>query len=1207
VTRGAAAVPLDFETEVGAGEVAVVLARHPSGALTFHASVERIGPRGPRRRGGGGAVGVGAGRVRFVINPRPVLEEDEAEGAAGPVRRGLVSQAIKFAVVKLKEAVIDRAVSTASRLLIKGLERGWWAARGMEEGWHRVTTSALRAGRLPAVEPADLRGTGRALLLVHGTFSHAASAFRGLADGDFFARARELYGERIFAFNHFTLSKSPEENVAELLRALPAGGLDFDVVTHSRGGLVLRHVIERAELFGGNAARFRLGHAVLVAAPNGGTPWVTPGRWEDTLGLVGNLLEALPIDNPWTDGAAFVANGLTWLAGHVAGDWPGLASMDARGESIAQLQRPPGPAASAYSVLAANAHPSGNLLARMVDAGVDGFFAGANDLVVPSEGGWRIDVGHGLAVPPERVGCFGPGGNLTAGSGALVQHLNFFAQRETADFLWQALRREPQSLGAIDLERALPIRRLFRGAAALKTGNGAPALTVAGARERALAATASATLATAGRAGAERAGAIDTPAGPALCGDEFHLLILHGSQGRRETQILATYRNARVLEPFATRNFSEMSAELAEAKAGAEKAKVKGGPSGPGAALSADAQAGTRFQKIIALDRRIHQCMAGDQSAKMPEQAELEELGRLLFEALFSGNVRRLYDVARSEQRSGLLSVILTCTVPWLAALPWEFALDPSRRKFLATEEIYFIRNVVTAVPAQHGPARRRLRLLVVAASPDDTPDLSEEEEAEKIRRGFKTLIDAGLADVDVLTDATPAALHERTETRRYDVVHFIGHGDFDREAHKGVLLFETADGGQHRAENRTLREILCGRGVQLIFLNACESGRDDYESRNRGVAQALMEGGVPAVVANQYPVLDSSAVAFAEHFYWSLAHGATLGAAARESRIAVNYSREGEMIDWAVPVLLARDPDFRLCEPCQQPLIQGGRRRARARLAPPPRPPLPPLPPPEETTAKRGRTGAGKSKSAKTAKAAKVSRMAVALANAAAALPQRHRVALADLPHGFPELVETLNRLNLAQGAFEFSAVDVTVPLCAWSLQPGKNKLNRTKESYLYADRFAEQLAAKPRELGVEFLACITDRPMVRDTPEGPLYNIHLWWPEVSGPAKDQAPLLLFSTFGQPIPPRGPVAERVLANGLVASLAGILMGGETHRGGPEDCPLYFNPHRDFSYLAGVLRFHDACRRRLEKKFPRELEAFDRMLTVFQPGAVSLA
>ena len=80
------------------------------------------------------------------------------------------------------------------------------------------------------------------------------------------------------------------------------------------------------------------------------------------------------------------------------------------------------------------------------------------------------------------------------------------------------------------------------------------------------------------------------------------------------------------------------------------------------------------------------------------------------------------------------------------------------------------------------------------------------------------------------------------------------------------------------------------------------------------GVAQALVQHGLPALVANQYSVLDSSATSFAQHFYWSIAQGNTVGAAAREARIAVNYSLSGELIDWAVPVVYARDPNLALC-----------------------------------------------------------------------------------------------------------------------------------------------------------------------------------------------------------------------------------------------------------------------------------------------------
>ena len=83
--------------------------------------------------------------------------------------------------------------------------------------------------------------------------------------------------------------------------------------------------------------------------------------------------------------------------------------MDGDGELIAELQQPPGPPADAYSALVANYNPKDEVLMRMVDTGVDQFFGSANDLVVPSEGGWRIDREGSSFIPGARIGCFGPG------------------------------------------------------------------------------------------------------------------------------------------------------------------------------------------------------------------------------------------------------------------------------------------------------------------------------------------------------------------------------------------------------------------------------------------------------------------------------------------------------------------------------------------------------------------------------------------------------------------------------------------------------------------------------------------------------------------------------------------------------------------------------------------------------------------------------
>lgn len=438
---------LDLSCDLEPGHTALLAVRHPSGALTFHRPVDATtrGVRGPST-------------VRFQITPRRTAS------------RGLAGTAIKAIVIKVVKVSADKAASLLLPRLAAAVEAAVWQRRGLAEGWRAVSKETLAAGALVAARPVS---PARSLLFLHGTFSNSAAAYRGLAASSFFDRVKETYGDRIFAFDHFSVSRTPAENARMLLEALPEQVTTFDVVTHSRGGLVLRYLVEQGKTLGDLSRRFTLGRAVLVASPNGGTPLATPGRWEETVGWIANLLEMFP-DNPFTTGADFVANGLVWLANHASGDIPGLHAMDGDGDLIDAMEQPPGPSPEAYSALVANYHPSGSVLQRLLDIGVDQFFGSANDLVVPSEGGWRIDRANGVSIPAARIGCFGPGGNLP---GASVTHVTFFAQPETADFLVHALLGRPQPLNGVDPRRQLPDRRLLRGA--MTDGAVRPALAVA--------------------------------------------------------------------------------------------------------------------------------------------------------------------------------------------------------------------------------------------------------------------------------------------------------------------------------------------------------------------------------------------------------------------------------------------------------------------------------------------------------------------------------------------------------------------------------------------------------------------------------------------------------------------------------------------------------------------------------------------------------
>jgi hypothetical protein len=1009
IRRGTADPELSFEVDTPAHSASVLLIRHPSGAITFHPPDEL----GKVRRGGKNMV-----LARF----RVVLRGSSAQGA----RRGILGKAIRVVVLKVTGAVVDRVLPKAVRVW----ETNAWARAGRQEGWHQVTRESLEAGALePAAPPSDKRS----LLLLHGAFSHGASAFASLSRSEFFTRLASTYDRRIYAFNHYSLSRTPEENARMLLEALDASkSYEFDVVTHSRGGLVLRTLTERPNLLGGAATRVRIGKVVLVASPNEGTPLATADRWQQLLSWVANLLELFP-DNPWSEAASWVVEGLVWIAHRVSGGIPGIGAMDAGSETIAALQDDPPPPRDAYSALVANYRATDDLVQRAIDVGVDLVFAAANDLVVPTEGGWRTGKAVTDFVPCDRIGCFGVGGNLLPTRPSMVSHVSFFDCPETVEFLVRALTDKPQQLQPVAIDRPLPNRR----ASVTDVAATAP---LRASLEGAIGGTEIGEIVPV----PPRAGQLEVYDGEIA---PLHLILLPEQETEQQrntrrsaasvseetlerqisSQMIAIYGSARVLEPFYLRDSQDFDTS----------------------------SAGQRWHAIIQMQERLKSYVDNKPNVTLPEDEDLIQFGTQLFETLFPNRVRRLYDEARARSEGRRLDIIFTSMIPWVADKPWEFAYDPHRRSYLATEDVQFVRNVLTAVPAQKlQPHTGPLRILVVAAQPIGQAKLSVEEEITVIRRGFEPLSSAGLATIRVLPRATPSTLHSRlsTEPEPFDVVHFIGHGEFDPKREIGYLLFEDDAGVTQRVDDKNLRSIFCQRGVRLLFLNACETGRGGKADFNRGVAPAIVAGGMPVVVANQFKVLDVSATSFAQYFYWSLAAGLTVGDAARESRIAVNYSITGEAIDWAIPVVFARDPNARFC---RKPPVND------------------------------------------------VILTAVTASAAWRADQTRFIVGVWDVQHEYPQLEDLVAMWNQAQSFYDFQVVDPSVPLGSWQI----HDTDRGRMTYLRSDVLGEKLQPTVKQLGLDTLVCLITSPMtdgeddnlISDYEPKPVILISTWGFDVS------------------------------------------------------------------------------------------------------------
>jgi hypothetical protein len=542
----------------------------------------------------------------------------------------------------------------------------------------------------------------------------------------------------------------------------------------------------------------------------------------------------------------------------------------------------------------------------------------------------------------------------------------------------------------------------------------------------------------------------------------------------------------------------------------------------------------TRFGEIIRMHERI-KAYTNREEGSLPGDDEMISFGGKLFDTLFQGDVRRLYDEARTRQH-GRLDLVLTSMIPWIAEKPWEFSYDHGRQSFLATEEIHFIRNVLTNVPAD--PIARAdgpLRILVVSAQPVGFGRLSIEQEVQVIQRGFEPLVEAGLVQIDTLARATPSMIHGRLTTGNYQVVHFIGHGVYNEERGEGCLIFVNEQGSEYPLGERSVREIFRGRGLSLVFLNACESGRGGRADFNKGVAQSLVAHGLPALVANQYSVLDSSATSFAQQFYWSLAQGMSLGVAAREARIAVNYLLHGEPIDWAVPVLYARDADATLCTPpTTGTRVPSTNIRASARRS--------------------------------------------TIAHGA-------RIGVWDMDSVFPSLDKTLETMTRAQTSFGFELVDLSVPLGVWDLDSKKGT------PYLWAELLASRLERMPMELGVELLVCVT-RHWLRNNE---VLNLYGWWPSDRRP-----PIIIFSIAGfEELAPEGAETDRAISNAMVTGLAGYYGEFASHRGSSGDCPMWYNEKRNFEHLVSHQRFDASCKKKLRLKVGQKFSALEALLKAF--------
>ncbi|GGS16168.1 hypothetical protein GCM10010252_64580 [Streptomyces aureoverticillatus] len=221
------------------------------------------------------------------------------------------------------------------------------------------------------------------------------------------------------------------------------------------------------------------------------------------------------------------------------------------------------------------------------------------------------------------------------------------------------------------------------------------------------------------------------------------------------------------------------------------------------------------------------------------------------------------------------------------------------------------------------GPLGRRLpdpadqpsliRLLVACASPAGAGRaLRVDTELAALRQE--------LPEVAVRTTVVERATRERLESAlgtHADLptaVLLIAHGTYDEDLGKGVVWLETEGGGVDPVPADLLSGILLkAPRLRLAVLNLCSgadsSGPDGAHAEPfSGLAQALIGGGVPAVVAMRGRVSDVSAGRFSPELLKGLAANRTIDESMAAARRRISHLPRHTAVEWATPALFLHE-----------------------------------------------------------------------------------------------------------------------------------------------------------------------------------------------------------------------------------------------------------------------------------------------------------
>ncbi len=296
----------------------------------------------------------------------------------------------------------------------------------------------------------------------------------------------------------------------------------------------------------------------------------------------------------------------------------------------------------------------------------------------------------------------------------------------------------------------------------------------------------------------------------------------------------------------------------------------------------------------------------------------LVHLGQTLHNELFRGQLHDSWVTAQgvAHNRQDLLRLRIGIKDSRLQQLPWE-ALHAGTRPLATGTDVIFSRYIlnrrqVHSNPAVHSSAAgQTLRILMVIAAPNDQERLELKQEVHHLQLELHpSIADASDSSVDVqltiLEQPGRAELTQELERGSYQALHYAGHSNLGN-AGGDLYLVSRQTGLTERLSGEDLAGLLVNNGVKLAVFNSCRGGYSsgsDEGWQERNLAQALVNRGMPAVIAMTERIPDHVAITFTQLLYRNLKKGLAIDLSLNRTRQGLISAYGSHQFYWVLPTL---------------------------------------------------------------------------------------------------------------------------------------------------------------------------------------------------------------------------------------------------------------------------------------------------------------